>query len=131
MMNFKELQEHAKNGEFSFGSNHICSIEKETGIVSLNSHGLEYFEYKSLEDFYTHYILEQGVEHKYSALFASYDDITDSIEFDDPDDKERLKGVTIDVDGCDIFSDLVTIKAEHGYSQRTTIVQYKGITLSQ
>jgi hypothetical protein len=130
MISFKELQEHAKNGEFGFGSNHHCSVEKETGIVSFNSHGLEYLEYKSLEDFYTHYFLEQGVEHKYSALFANYDDETEIIEFHDPTNKERLKGVDIDVDGSDIFSDLVTIKAEHGYSQRTTILQYKGIALN-
>jgi hypothetical protein len=129
MISFKELQEHAKNGEFGFGSNHHCSVEKETGVVGFNSHGLEYLEYKSLEDFYTHYILEQGVEHKYSALFANYDEETGVIELYDPINKERLKGVVIDVDGCAIFSDLVTIKAEHGYSQRTTLVQYKGIVL--
>lgn len=47
----------------------------------------KYLEYKSLEDFYIHYFLEQGVEHKYSAFFASYNDETESIEFDDPSTK--------------------------------------------
>lgn len=127
---FKAFELGAKSGEFNFGSNCYGHYDVETQTVDFDSHGEENFEYKSLRDFYNHYVLEMPVAYRYCALIGNNDEESGVVTFHDPDDAKKLAGVDIELDGSDIFSDLVDIDAEFGYSQRQSKVIIKGIDLS-
>jgi hypothetical protein len=126
---FISFEANALCGEFCCGSNKYGTVDPEDGSVCFTSHGLEIFEYKSLRDFYDHYELNKPVEYGYSALIGSFDEVDDKITFDVANYAELLKNVKIDIDGSDIFSDVVKIPALRGYDNRESIIEYKGVSL--
>jgi hypothetical protein len=126
---FISFEANALCGEFYCGSNCHGTLNLEDGSVCFTSHGLESFEYKSLRDFYDHYELNKPVEYGYSTLIGSYDEVTNKITFEADNYAELLKDVKIDIDGADIFSDVVQIPALLGFNNRNSIIEYKGISL--